>query len=62
MGLFVVICDSTARFGGWDEHGERLADDGSGELDLEGLRAFVEEAHGSGSLFHYGALHSTPPA
>lgn len=48
-GLFVILCDSAARFGGWDEHGETLADEGSMELDLGGLRAFVEEAHGSGS-------------
>jgi hypothetical protein len=47
-GLFVVICDSMAEFGGWDEYGEMLADEGSTELDLDGLRAFVEEAHGSG--------------
>ena len=48
-GLFVLVCDSRARYGGWDEHGDRLADEGSMELDLGGLRAFVEEAHGSGS-------------
>lgn len=48
-GLFVILCDSTARFGGWDEHGDALADEGSTELDLGGLRAFVEEAHGAGS-------------
>lgn len=48
-GLFVILCDSTARFGGWDEHGETLAREGSMELDLGGLRVFVEEAHGAGS-------------
>lgn len=45
-GMFVVICDAQARFGGWDEHGDRLSDEGSLELDLDGVRGFVEEGHG----------------
>jgi len=45
-GMFVVICDSQARYGGWDTHGDRLSDEGSLELDLDGVRGFVEEGHG----------------
>ena len=54
-GLFVVICDSKAEFGGWDEYGEVLGDEGSTELDLDGSRAYVEEAHGAG---HHDVLAS----
>lgn len=45
-GLFAIICDSTAQFGGWDDYGEALADEGSQPLVLGELRAFVEEADG----------------
>ena len=45
-GLFVIICDSAAKFGGWDEHGQWLVDQGSTELQLDGLRAYVEEGDG----------------
>lgn len=57
-GLFVILCDSKARFGGWDEHGEMLADEGSVPLELDGLRAFVEEAHASGRFGHHEVLES----
>ncbi|MEV6073036.1 hypothetical protein AB0L82_41380 [Nocardia sp. NPDC052001] len=47
-GLFLLLCDSQARYGGWDVHGTALACEGSTSLALDGLRAYVEEAHGDG--------------
>lgn len=65
-GLFLIMCDAGARFGGWDAHGDELADQGSGPLVLDGLRAHVEEAHGSGRYEVHqsadGTLWITPPA
>lgn len=47
-GLFLMLCDAQAQYGGWDVHGDELADVGSTQLVLGGLRAYVEEAHGGG--------------
>ncbi|GAB2441696.1 hypothetical protein [Nocardia tengchongensis] len=55
-GLFLVLCDSRARYGGWDVHGAELACEGSASLTLDGSRAYVEEAHGGGQYeVHRGA-------
>lgn len=45
-GLFVILCDASAQYGGWDDYGEALADDGSMELVLGELRVYVEEGDG----------------
>lgn len=51
-GLFVILCDASAQYGGWDDYGEVLGDDGSMELALGELRAYVEE----GDCRHGGAV------
>ncbi|MEU1428401.1 hypothetical protein ABZ412_15135 [Nocardia sp. NPDC005746] len=65
-GLFLLLCDSQARYGGWDVHGAELAREGSTSLTLDGMRAYVEEAHGGGQYeIHRGAdatLWISPPA
>lgn len=45
QGMFIVLCDAEAEFKGWDEYGEVLADEGNMNLDLQGKRAVVLEAH-----------------
>ncbi|MET8649885.1 MULTISPECIES: hypothetical protein [Nocardia] len=64
-GLFLILCDAHARFGGWDVHGDELADEGSKSLVLDGVRAYVEEACGDGHHAVYrgddGTLWITPP-
>ncbi|MEV0064565.1 hypothetical protein [Nocardia sp. NPDC050718] len=65
-GLFLVLCDAGARFGGWDVHGDELAAEGSAQLVLDGLRVYVEEAHGDGRhevrRSEDGTLWISPPA
>lgn len=65
-GLFLLLCDSRTRYGGWDVHGPELASEGSTSLTLDGLRAYVEEAHGDGRYeVHHdtagGTLWISPP-
>jgi hypothetical protein len=63
-GSFIIICDANAEFGGWDEHGEQLADEGSCELRLSNGSAFVEEAYGGAwevCLTEHGEIRLTNP-